>query len=88
VDGSYARDEGGDGGVVSERKVLLRDTGGGDTACPFRQLSSHPLGLRRRSKPIVSLAELRPPPELALIPYFCRYVKSAWDGRGYRSISE
>jgi hypothetical protein len=32
--------------------------------------------------PIVSRALLRPPPLDALMPYFSRYVQSAWLGRG------
>ena len=40
------------------------------------------------TRPIVSLALLRPPPELALTPYFSRYVQSACEGRGYRSMVE
>jgi hypothetical protein len=35
---------------------------------------------------MVSLALLLPPPELALTPYFSRYVQSAWLGLGYMSI--
>ena len=35
-----------------------------------------------QTRPIVSRAEARPPPEEARIPYFDWYVKSAWEGLG------
>ena len=33
------------------------------------------------TRPIVSLAEERPPPATALMPYLMSYVASAWEGR-------
>ena len=38
--------------------------------------------------PIVSRADALPPPDYAFIPYFLRYVKSAWPGRGMFLSSE
>ena len=38
--------------------------------------------------PIVSRAEALPPPDYAFIPYFLKYVKSAWPGLGIFLSSE
>ena len=33
------------------------------------------------TRPIVSRADARPPPDAACTPYFASYVQSAWEGR-------
>ena len=43
--------------------------------------------LRSATRPIVSRALERPPPDEARVPYFTWYVKSAWPGRGMCDIS-
>ena len=74
-------------------EVLLCDCASCDSACVVLVVvvvvvlawlvrSTH----RLIDSPIVSRALLLPPPELALTPYFSKYVQSAWLGLGYMSI--
>lgn len=63
-------DKGNDFDAVREAQVLFGDATGGDAACHVR-LQVQSCFFAKRS-PIVSRALLRPPPLLALTPYFSR----------------
>jgi hypothetical protein len=87
VDVADARDKGDDLDAVRGRQVLLGDGTGGDTACSRAGQRTGELLLAEANGNgvdalMVSRAEDRPPPLLALMPYLARYVQSACDGRG------
>lgn len=68
--------------AVRHLQVLLRDSTGSDSPCGEAHVGTSLPGDVKNHPPMVSRALLRPPPLLALTPYFSRYVQSAWLGRG------
>lgn len=85
VDLADGRDERDNLNPVGHLEVLFSDRASGNSTCRSK-LAVTARG--REAVPMVSRAELRPPPEEALMSYLSRYVQSAWDGRGYQSVSE
>lgn len=69
--GADGGDEGDDVDVVREFEVFLGDGAGGDAACSS-VISLVDILSGRLYVPMVSRALLRPPPLLALTPYFSR----------------